>query len=775
MRNVLPLVLTLGLASVAAAGPADVGVRIRIDTAAQLQAVERESTSIWNCRYGVGGELEASFSPDALGRLDELGIAYDVIMPDVRAAIEAERAEIEARRLLRDADWFDNYHTLTEIEAYIAQLGADFPAIVSTRVIGSSIEGRDIVAFDVTGPDTPADAPVIIFNGGQHAREWINPATVMYIADHMIRGYDSDPRIASLLNNIRFIFVPVVNPDGYEYTWSTYRLWRKNRRDNGDGTWGVDPNRNWSWRFGWPGSSGDGASEIYRGSEPFSEPETRALRDLALSEPTLVAHVDWHSYSQLLLYPFGGVQDIPAEPYRTFFRELGDDMADEILAVHGKAYTPQPGYQLYLAAGICSDWFFTEVGAASWTFELRPNGSPGFEAPPDQIRPCGEEMLPAALLLAERSAMPLLVDFPDGFSETVAPDAPAQIAVRIFDGLESLLPGSVRVRVGLGGGSFSNVEASPDAEGRFIVNLPPTTCGQVIEFSIEAETTSGRSVVIPGPNAPFAIQSIETVELFDDDAEADLGWTYGAAGDTATAGIWERGDPESTPLQPEDDTSANGTMCFVTGAPAGLHYNDFDVDGGYTSLISPRIDLSALPVGVTPVLSYQRWVYMGIPDGNTSDWFLVSISDDDGQTWTVIEDPAVKKGGWRRIEVPVLDHVGATDSIRIMFQAADTGFDTPVEMAVDDVTLTYFICTTCGRADITTQGTADGDPGYGLPDGFITGSDISFYVNLWVPGDPAADLTGLVQVGEPGYGIPDGVVSAADINFFVNLWVSGCP
>src|SRR4029453_7368841 len=115
----------------------------------------------------------------------------------------------------------------------------------------------------------------VMFIGTQHAREWISPMTVMYIADRLLAGYASDPNIKALLDNVEFVLVPVVNADGYVYTWSTDRYWRKNRRDNagteGDG---GDTNRNWGYKWGLDiGSSADPCSEVYRGTAAFSEPE----------------------------------------------------------------------------------------------------------------------------------------------------------------------------------------------------------------------------------------------------------------------------------------------------------------------------------------------------------------------------------------------------------------------------------------------------------------------------------------------------------------------
>jgi hypothetical protein len=181
------------------------------------------------------------------------------------------------------------------------------------------------------------------------------------------------------------------------------RWWRKNRRNNGGGIYGVDLNRNYSYMWGGPGSSGDPWSDIYRGPAPFSEPETQAIRNLALNHD-FQAVISYHSYGQLILYPWSHTS-APA-PDKEHLSLLSEDMADLIYAVHGKAYTPQQGAELYSASGVTDDWFYGELDVFGFTIELRPKGYPFFILPESEIIPTWEENKPAALYLIAWTQLP---------------------------------------------------------------------------------------------------------------------------------------------------------------------------------------------------------------------------------------------------------------------------------------------------------------------------------------------------------------------------------
>src|SRR5439155_9721728 len=130
--------------------------------------------------------------------------------------------------------------------------------------VGASLDGRTIWALRI---GTPGATPMLI-DGTQHAREWISAMVTTCVADRLVRDYDRDPAIRAFVDHTRLWIVPVANPDGYQYSWSTDRYWRKNRRDR----FGVDLNRNFSVGFGGSGSSSSRLSPVYRGPYAFSEP-----------------------------------------------------------------------------------------------------------------------------------------------------------------------------------------------------------------------------------------------------------------------------------------------------------------------------------------------------------------------------------------------------------------------------------------------------------------------------------------------------------------------
>ena len=163
--------------------------------------------------------------------------------------------------------------------------------------------------------------------------------TTMYLADMLCDGYGADPTITTLLDRVEVIVIPVVNPDGYEFTYAPggYRFWRKNRRDNAGTCEGVDLNRNWGsdWNGG-QSTSTDPCSDIYVGPSSMSEPEVQALADYCLNHGNIRAQIDFHAFSQLILEPRGYTPVPPAD-----FDELhalGGLMSDAIFDVHGKNY-----------------------------------------------------------------------------------------------------------------------------------------------------------------------------------------------------------------------------------------------------------------------------------------------------------------------------------------------------------------------------------------------------------------------------------------------------
>lgn len=375
-------------------------VRVTTTSREQVEQVVAMTGDVWSHGYGVG-TFDVRVPPNGLATLDRLGVRYQILIPDVQAAIDAERTEIEQRELLLDDEWFETYHNFKQIHAHLDELAAAYPDLAQTFIVpGQTHEGRPFKGIRITGPGSTTKRPAVLFTGNQHAREWVSPATAVYIAHHLLEDYALDKSVRKLVNGVEFLIIPVVNADGYVYTWTTYRLWRKNRRDNGGGVYGVDLNRNWSYKWGGQGSSGDPRSDLYRGPSPFSEPETQAIRNFILANPRIKAHIDFHSYGQLVLSPWAYTRDPP--PDDALFDALNLSMADAIEGVHGLRYTVGSWYtKLYPSSGVFPDWAYGERGILSWTVELRDTGRFGFILPPEQIIPTAQEAFAAIEALSD--------------------------------------------------------------------------------------------------------------------------------------------------------------------------------------------------------------------------------------------------------------------------------------------------------------------------------------------------------------------------------------
>jgi len=222
----------------------------------------------------------------------------------------------------------------------------------------------------------------------------------MYIVHHLLSEYGKDDRVTKIVDEVEFTIVPMVNPDGYEYTWTTNRLWRKNRKRNNDGSYGVDLNRNWDDHWGGAGSSSNPSSDTYHGTGPFSEPESKATSSyLAQLFPNVLAAIDFHSYSQLVLRPYGWTETLC--PDNAALKKLGDGVRDAIYSVHKKDYISERSIDLYITTGTASDWFYQEGVWGAYTIELRDTGRYGFQLPPAEIIPTGQEIFHSMLYFVD--------------------------------------------------------------------------------------------------------------------------------------------------------------------------------------------------------------------------------------------------------------------------------------------------------------------------------------------------------------------------------------
>lgn len=185
------------------------------------------------------------------------------------------------------------YKSYQESYDYLVDCVKNYPNLIRLQSIGKTHEQREILMVTLTLNVAYADVkPALLYTGTIHAREWIGNELGIEFIDYLLKNYQSNPQILKILTYNTLYMVPCLNPDGFEYSRKHFSFWRKNRRNNGDGSFGVDLNRNFS--VGWQKVT-DTKSNVYGGSEPFSEPETRAIRDFVNTHDNITMALDYHS------------------------------------------------------------------------------------------------------------------------------------------------------------------------------------------------------------------------------------------------------------------------------------------------------------------------------------------------------------------------------------------------------------------------------------------------------------------------------------------------
>ncbi|RVE53887.1 hypothetical protein evm_001549 [Chilo suppressalis] len=325
------------------------------------------------------------------------GIDHEITITNVQEHIDKEIVEKNVRSDQRSMVW-NVYYTLDGIYAWLDNLIAFYPNIVSPIVGGVSYEGRPIRGIKIShGPGKRA----VFIEAGIHAREWISPATVNFITNELLSSDDEETKSAA--RDYDWYIFPVTNPDGYVWSHEQFRMWRKNRRPIGS-SFGVDLNRNWNNNWLVHGSSINPAADNYAGPGPFSEPESRSLSTYIENIGDQIdLYLSFHSFGQLLLIPFGNTTD-PVSNYHDAMN-IGRRAMGALSVRYGTPYvTGNIAEAIYLATGGSVDWVKEAINVPLvYCYELRDRGQFGFLLPQDQILATSEETMDSLLELIHQA------------------------------------------------------------------------------------------------------------------------------------------------------------------------------------------------------------------------------------------------------------------------------------------------------------------------------------------------------------------------------------
>ena len=550
--------------------------------------------------------------------------------PAAAAAVRVGAQQIASTVVYRDYD-----DPARGIRFFIDSM-AKHNALVSVDTLGVSYQGRPMIAVKIGAKDDSPQRPNVLFMAMYHAREWVAPEMAMRLIKYLAAPPGSNPRVDSLVQTRDIWILPVANPDGYEYTFTTDRLWRKTRSPQAGGAFGVDMNRNHrqNWGLDDVGSSPDPTSDIYRGPSPASEIEVRNIEAFHAAHPPVVS-VSYHSYAGLLLFSPSAVYgqlsaDLPV--YRTLAGTNQRSAVKDNLPGSSRAYdSPNTAWTLYTTNGEYNDWASAKYGTLSFTPEITSGYQNstyyGFEFPDDEalLQQLFNDNLPFALDAIESARDPLAYVSATTFYhtdrlvlESVSPVIQATVPAAAASGASIAAPNPLTFRID-----------TTDA-GKYTRRLAATVGSRPTSLAISAG----------GQTASFSVLAINGAE------SSESGWTATRFAPDSTAAMagkysWftqSGGDLKSPVIAVPAATDTVSLVFWTRYSGSGfseLPYGDVNlsVDGGTTFQRIMRLE------GFAP-LFYPEQVTIGGVKGKNLVLDFVS----NGLPWSLDEIAVVAHG-----------------------------------------------------------------------------------------------------------------------------------
>ncbi|MBI3189739.1 MAG: zinc carboxypeptidase, partial [Ignavibacteriales bacterium] len=362
----------------------------------------------------IGGWMEFVADLYALEQLSSKNIPFNIVIDDLEKHYAQQLHKGTFNALGFGFGSMGGYYTYNEVKQQLDSMKILYPNFITVREsIGTSNEGRALWAVKISdNPNqTEMSEPEVLYTALHHAREPEGMMTVLYYMWWLLENYNTNSTAAYLVNHRQLWFIPVVNPDGYVYNQTTNPGggggWRKNRRNNGNGTFGVDPNRNYGPEYMWNssnnGSSTNPGSDTYRGTAPFSEPENLAIKNF-MEHHTIKTALNYHTFGKYLIFPLGFLAQESSDS--VVFREFAFDMTAENRYLTGTDLQTVH----YGTRGNSDDYMYRDYSKPI-TFAMTPEVGTSFWPSTSLILPFAKENLTSNIHLAYVAGIyPVILD-----------------------------------------------------------------------------------------------------------------------------------------------------------------------------------------------------------------------------------------------------------------------------------------------------------------------------------------------------------------------------
>ena len=616
---------------------------------------------------------------------------------------------------------FACYRTVEGTFATAVDIVNNYPSLASWSDQGDSWEkdvgigGFDMNVLKITNSAISGSKPALFMTSSIHAREYAPAELATRFAEHLVMNYGIDADITWMLDHHEVHMMLQANPDGRKQA-ETGLSWRKNSNENYCGvtsnTRGADLNRNFAYQWDCcNGSSSNECSLTFHGAGPASEPETQAIqsymsglfgdnRGPGLNDPaplnTQGVYLDIHSYSELVLWPWGFTNNVPPNNMQTLGRKLA----------YSNGYTPEQAIGLYPTDGTTDDYAYGELGVASYTFELGTSFFQDCSTFENTIVPTNFPSLLYALKAAKAPyQLPLgpeviNIDLDQGDSSAVPAGTLVSLSATASDnrfnnsnGTESSQnvveaeffidtapweAGAVSISMTANDGSFNSANEAIVAS----IDTTNLSDGKHTVY-VQAKDADNNWGVVTAIFLNIDSNAVLPTVIFEDNFETDLGWSANPSNtDTATTGQWERANPQDTNSSGPKQlgTTVSGTFDLVTGATAGSSVGVNDIDNGVTSIRSPDI---TIPNGGPYTLSLSYYL-SHTSNSSTADFLRVTVVGNSNSV--IFEELGAANdddGTWDHFNGSLDAFAGQT--IHLLIEAADAGNGSIVEAGIDDI------------------------------------------------------------------------------------------